>query len=118
MADVSDGFVADLVHVCSASGVGATVNVDEFVFSAAAKTLLASAQTSSGALLTGGDDYELIFTAAPSARGEVESIAQVTATSVSRVGAIHKSETASVELVNKEGMEIVMDHATGYEHTW
>ncbi len=65
--DVSDGLCADLGHVLAASGVGATLWVDELPLSPAlqaARDVLGEADCLSLAL-TAGDDYELCFTAAP-----------------------------------------------------
>ncbi len=64
--DVSDGLLGDLSHVLAASGVGATLKVDALPRSAwLAAQPLAVQQT---CLLTGGDDYELLFTAAVGAK--------------------------------------------------
>lgn len=59
--DISDGLLGDLGHVLRRSEVGATVNVDALPRSAvlAAQTLALQHEC----LLTGGDDYELLFTA-------------------------------------------------------
>ena len=60
--DVSDGLLADLGHVCKASAVGARVDVDALPTSQA---LRARFDADACRLLqaTGGDDYELCFTA-------------------------------------------------------
>jgi thiamine-monophosphate kinase len=60
--DISDGLLADLGHICAASGVGAELDVDNLPSSAA---LLAAtdAQNRLAFQLAGGDDYELCFTA-------------------------------------------------------
>lgn len=60
--DVSDGLLADLGHVCAASGVGAEIDVDNLPASAALLAA-ADAQTRRAFQLGGGDDYELCFTA-------------------------------------------------------
>jgi thiamine-monophosphate kinase len=60
--DVSDGLLADLGHVCAASGVGAEIDVDNLPASAAL-LVAADAQTRRAFQLAGGDDYELCFTA-------------------------------------------------------
>ena len=61
--DVSDGLLADLGHVCAASGVGAEIQVDALPCSSALLALF-DAETRRGFQLGGGDDYELCFTAA------------------------------------------------------
>ena len=59
-ADISDGLVADLGHICRASGVGAVIDLEAVPLSAEVAALGAQARL---AALTGGDDYELVFTA-------------------------------------------------------
>lgn len=60
--DVSDGLLADLAHVCEASGVGAEVDADTLPMSSALLHLFDAGERRAFAL-TGGDDYELCFTA-------------------------------------------------------
>ena len=60
--DVSDGLLADLGHVCQASGVGAVVDADALPLSSAMLALFDANERRSLAL-AGGDDYELCFTA-------------------------------------------------------
>lgn len=60
--DVSDGLLADLGHVCEASGVGAVVDGDALPVSSAMLALFDADQRRTFAL-AGGDDYELCFTA-------------------------------------------------------
>lgn len=59
--DVSDGLVADLGHVCAASKVGATVRVDKVPVHPLMKKCLG--KDALGLALSGGEDYELLFTA-------------------------------------------------------
>jgi thiamine-monophosphate kinase len=59
--DVSDGLVADLAHICRGSGLAAHVDLTKIPFSAPAQTLLDSGLVSHADLLTGGDDYVLLF---------------------------------------------------------
>ena len=60
--DVSDGLLADLGHVCAASGAGAEVDVDELPASPALLALF-DREARRNLQLGGGDDYELCFTA-------------------------------------------------------
>lgn len=89
--DLSDGLVGDLRHVLKASGVGATVHAD------VAASLLAAqhhpdwpavGSTALAHVLTGGDDYELCFTAPPEAHQAVLQAGRQTHTPVTRVGRI------------------------------
>ncbi|NVJ59434.1 MAG: thiamine-phosphate kinase [Gammaproteobacteria bacterium] len=61
--DVSDGLVADLGHICKASGVGAVITAENIPLSEAAKSVTTEERVLDCAL-TGGDDYELCFTVA------------------------------------------------------
>ena len=59
-ADISDGFIADLGHICRASGVGAVVELEAVPLSPEVAALGAGARLDA---LVGGDDYELVLTA-------------------------------------------------------
>ncbi|HOU65139.1 MAG TPA: thiamine-phosphate kinase [Thermomonas sp.] len=84
--DVSDGLLADLGHVCKASGVGAWLDVDGLP---ASPVLRASFDGEARRRLqaTGGDDYELCFSAPASMREAVLEAASAHA-QVTRIGRI------------------------------
>lgn len=85
-ADVSDGLLADLGHICRASGVGAEVWLPMLP---ASKTLNAVEGGDVPAWqASGGDDYELCFTAASSQREEILAIAHTVGVPVTRVGRV------------------------------
>lgn len=85
--DVSDGLLADLQHICAASGVGSEIELESLPASAA---LIAAFDTQrrQAVQATGGDDYELCFTASAQARDAIERIGITTGTPVTRVGRI------------------------------
>ena len=70
--DVSDGLVADLGHICTASGTGARVNLDLLPLSPAVASECGRGNWQPA--LAGGDDYELLFSIAP---GRVESLLSI-----------------------------------------
>jgi thiamine-monophosphate kinase len=85
--DISDGLAGDLAHVLKLSRVGATIDAD------AAMTMLACRAPMSDEqrlelVIAGGDDYELLFTAAPDKRDDVERAATQSNTRVTRIGRI------------------------------
>nr|WP_295077322.1 thiamine-phosphate kinase [uncultured Roseateles sp.] len=100
--DVSDGLIGDLGHILHASGVGASLEADALPRSAilAAQTL--AVQRECG--LAGGDDYELVFTAAPTAQAAVLQAAQASATPVTRIGRIEAQP--GLRLLDRQGLAI------------
>nr|WP_246514387.1 thiamine-phosphate kinase [Neoroseomonas soli] len=84
--DVSDGLVQDLGHLCRAAGCRAEVSAAEVPLSAPARALLGRDPALLPALLTGGDDYELLFAAAPEAAGAVRAAASRAGVPVTRIG--------------------------------
>ena len=63
--DVSDGLVADLGHVCAASGVGARLDAASVPLSSAARECVRHSPELIETVLCGGDDYELLFALPP-----------------------------------------------------
>lgn len=82
--DVSDGLLADLRHICTASGVGAHIFCESFPVSALWKDVVSQQQVQQWALC-GGDDYRLCFTvssqhdAALQSHGDVFCIGKIVA---------------------------------------
>lgn len=89
-ADVSDGLLGDLGHILAASGVGAELSESEILHSIAINPIPKSAEGDFRLkfFLNGGDDYELVFTAPPSARDAVQEAARHAHTPVTRIGTI------------------------------
>lgn len=72
MMDISDGVASDLRHILKASGVGAEVSVADLPLSSQLLQVCALYGWDATELaLTGGEDYELLFTMAPDAKPSV-----------------------------------------------
>jgi thiamine-monophosphate kinase len=93
--DVSDGLLADLRHVCAASGVGAEVDVDALPASAALCAAFAD-DARRTLQATGGDDYELCFTAPAGRQADVLEAAASAGVAVARIGRIVAGEGVAV----------------------
>ncbi len=112
--DVSDGLLADLAHVCTASGVGAEIDVDALPasdmlcaqFGGDARRHLQSA---------GGDDYELCFTAPAAACDAVETAARNVDVCVTTVGRIVARTAGPVIVRDADGAEW-MPGSSGWRH--
>lgn len=85
--DVSDGLVADLGHICERSKVAAEVDLRAIPASAAMKRRL-DRPAARAALLAGGDDYELVFTAPPGRRAAIGALARRLRLKLTRIGRI------------------------------
>jgi thiamine-monophosphate kinase len=95
--DVSDGLTGDLAHILDASHVGADLDLRAIPRSAALDAKLASERDLAlSCLLAGGDDFELCFTAPPSARESIGVIATKTRLPLSRIGAIREGQGLTV----------------------
>lgn len=86
--DISDGLLADLAHVCRASGVRAEVDVDVLPVSDALRGAAPDLDARHAMQASGGDDYELCFTAPPERREAVLDAARHAGVAVTRIGRI------------------------------
>lgn len=110
--DISDGLLADLGHLVRASGVGA-----ELEYSALPLAPLLAERASEAlvreAILAGGDDYELCFTAAMADTEAVLAAARLTATPVAAIGVI--TAGAGVRVRDSSGV-FLSTRRTGFDH--
>ena len=120
--DLSDGLLGDLGHILKASGVGADIDARWLVQANDGDTAWPAHCPDLAALpwaqtlacgLTGGDDYELLFTAAPEHRAAVWAAAQARATPVSRVGRI---TPAGLRVLDPQGQAIDVSRLTSFDH--
>lgn len=84
--DVSDGLVQDAGHLARASGLSAVITVASVPLSIAARQALTEDPDLASKILTGGDDYELLFTAPASLRGDIAALSAVQGLAVTRIG--------------------------------
>ena len=96
--DISDGLVGDLGHIMKASGVGAVLTTGWVADSAAISPALQSLPMSRrlDMALAGGDDYELLFTAAPDQAQAVQEAANDCNLPVTCIGRISAGQGLQV----------------------
>jgi thiamine-monophosphate kinase len=110
--DISDGLVADLGHVCSASGVGAEIEVDLLPPSSALLSQFDCAARRDFQL-AGGDDYELCFTASEPAATALAGDLARSGCGATRIGRV--VAPPGVRARDAEGSEVVPARK-GWEH--
>ncbi len=117
--DVSDGLLGDLGHILQRSGVGATVQADVAATLVGARALMNSSGDALSAeqwrdlALAGGDDYELLFTAAPAQRDAVMAAGQSSQTAVTCIGRIDAE--AGLRLLDGKG-QALLNRYPSFDH--
>jgi len=112
MQDVSDGLLIDLSRLAAASKVKISVDIAAMPLACVLTRNRDSSEVFRLAM-TAGDDYELIFTAAPGKRKAIAAAARKTGVRVSRIGQVSKGE--GVEVLDLSGRALAFDVA-GFEH--
>lgn len=109
--DISDGFIADLGHICKASGVGAELDVDTLPVSEPVFVCADTAQWRQWAL-TGGDDYELCFTVPQRNASQLSRMINNQGLDITVVGHI----IGEREIRSAMSGELLTQGVTGYQH--
>jgi thiamine-monophosphate kinase len=110
--DVSDGLVGDLGHICCASAVGAVVDATKIPLSPAAEAAIATG-ASIARVLSGGDDYELLFTAPVSVSGKLAELSASLGLRLTPIGQI--IEGSGVTVIGADGRPLDLAKS-GYKH--
>lgn len=108
--DVSDGLIADLTHICQASKVGANVFLSEIPIHMATSTAFPDEATRFA--LTGGEDYELVFTASSDTIIEIQKYIDIP---VTIIGEIVNEKPGTVTLLDEDGKAVYFRKG-GWEH--
>ena len=111
--DISDGLAADLTHILDASATGAEIEAATVPLSAPAATALSRDPGCMETILTGGDDYELLFTAAPGYAGRVAALASDLALPLTPIGRM--TEGGGLRVMGADGEAMVFARR-GWEH--
>lgn len=85
-ADISDGLAGDLGHILERSNVSA--ELDWAAMPRSEAMLRLTEEWQKRCVLSGGDDYELIFTASPDVRAQIEALDGKFGCRVTRIGRI------------------------------
>jgi thiamine-monophosphate kinase len=114
--DISDGLLADLGHVLEASGVAAEIELAALPASSVLRRYLDRVAACS-ALLAGGDDYELCFTAPRAARERIARTGGRARVRVTRIGSVraHRCDTPRLIVRAPDGAALRVVRG-GYDH--
>jgi thiamine-monophosphate kinase len=108
--DISDGLISDLSHVCEASQVSARIEVDRVPIEPEVRANFGD--KSLELALSGGEDYELLFTGSPEVVAQVKKAASCL---ITVIGEIVAGKRGEVTLVDCQGNPFHLDKA-GWEH--
>ncbi len=111
--DVSDGLAADLGHILDASGAGAEIEAACVPLSEPAAAALRNDAGLLEVILTGGDDYELLFTVAPGGESRVAALSSEVSLPLTAIGRINPD--GGLTVVAGNGEPIILARK-GWEH--
>ena len=106
--DISDGLIADLTHILEASNVGANIFLKDIPMSTWIKK---NKLFDIG--LSGGDDYQLLFTAPKKNRNKINLVSKMPSIKLVRIGSIQKDK--SLNIIDHKGMQYKLKKG-GYDH--
>jgi thiamine-monophosphate kinase len=108
--DISDGLLADLGHICQASAVGAVIEAGRLPI--CPEVSAAFGVKAFEMALSGGEDYQLLFTARPSV---IEHVREASSYPVSVIGEIIAGNVGQVMVTDKDGKRSLPEK-TGWDH--
>jgi thiamine-monophosphate kinase len=110
--DISDGLVADLGHIASASHCAANIYLNSLPLSAELRQYYAD-EIDWQTVVAGGDDYELCCTVLPEHEAQLQTIASNYSVQLTCIGEICAG--SGVRCLDAAGVDVVMTR-TGYDH--
>jgi thiamine-monophosphate kinase len=112
--DVSDGLAGDLAKLCAASGVSAAIDAPSVPTSAAAAALLARGAVGIEAIVSGGDDYEILCAIPEGSFAAFAQAAALAGVAVTSIGTVI-ADTSAPRFLDAQGREIALPRLS-YSH--
>ena len=112
MIDVSDGLLADLGHLCSASNLGAELDISSLPISSHLKEEVGEELAYKFAL-SDSDDYELCFTIPKRLEGEMKRPDRISLAPVTKIGTMIPGN--NIKVLSEDGSTIEIEQL-GYKH--
>ncbi|PCI50495.1 MAG: thiamine-phosphate kinase [Alphaproteobacteria bacterium] len=111
--DISDGLAGDIGHICGLSGLGAEIEAELIPLSGAAGKVLESFPLYKDLIWTGGDDYELLFTAPAHMADDIKELAKKLDLPLTRIGRM--TQEAFIVIQDKNGSNLLHGEQ-GFRH--
>jgi thiamine-monophosphate kinase len=112
--DVSDGLAGDLAKLCAASGVSAVIDAPGIPLSAPAASLLAQGAVRIEALVSGGDDYEILCAIPENRYAAFAQAARLAGVAVTPIGTVIAG-TSAPRFIDAQGREMPLPRRS-YSH--
>jgi thiamine-monophosphate kinase len=112
--DVSDGLAGDLAKLCAASGVSAVVDVPGIPLSAAAAAALEAGAVGMEALVSSGDDYEILCTIPEDSFDLFAQAGDIAGVAVSSIGTVIAAASAP-SFLDAQGRDLPLPRLS-YSH--
>ncbi len=115
MIDISDGVALDLTRICRSSGKGAIIELEDFPISDEMNRYREAAKNSSwiDLALSGGEDYELLFTSPEPNRNKIASLAKSLGLRITAIGRMTNGR--GIKVLGKDKRPYRLKRA-GFEH--
>ena len=116
--DVSDGLVADLHHICDVSNLAAKIEAPLVPLSSAARGAIAAHPDLLSTVLTGGDDYEIVFTAPPTQKAAIAALSRSSGVPITPIGGmVRRTQEAqsAITVTDDRGRPLVLA-SEGWTH--
>jgi thiamine-monophosphate kinase len=113
--DISDGLVADLRHICEVCRLAATVEAAHVPLSGAAREAIGAKRERLALALTGGDDYEILFTAPKSAEASLARLAAEVGVPITAIGEMVSAAAPAVTVRDERGRTLTFA-SEGWTH--
>ncbi len=116
MIDISDGLTQDLGHLCRLSGKGADIEADHLPLSNQLKNYCKNNNLNhTTQSLTGGEDYELLFTIPPEDVKKTDNLASKVGVPVTEIGKITRQKN-TIRLLRKNESPETIESSSGFDH--
>lgn len=114
MMDISDGLALDLKRMCEESGIGAVIEVGRLPVADELRGRRAPRNETLDMIVSGGEDYELLFTARPRDSCGIASLSRRLSLPITAIGKVAGKKTG-IRFVNEDGTELEI-RRPGFEH--